>query len=532
MVAAIKAMNPARAYQTFFLAVSFLFFAASAWAATQDDIGLTALRSVTTNLDGRGICVAQPEAEVATGEWQVSAATVGQPGLAFTYTSAIGTTNIFPNSVGSESGHADSVGNVIYGIPFGVATNLARVDNYEAEYFITGIVEVLKVITNPIVNQSFADSTLASQSYYDPIYDNYAAQFGTLFITGAGNDVGQPTEPPSTCYNGISVACYGPGTQSCVGPTADNGRSKPDLTVENPYTSFSTPYVSGAAALLLQAALRGDGGAQTNAAADARTLKALLLNGALKFANWTNGTTRPLDARYGAGVLNLVNSYFQLAGGKHGSIVSNLVTTGGAHPPTGATGTVGGLSGWDFGTNTSSTTPGRDAIYHYYFDVTNANAAAKFTATATLVWIRQKNKTSINNLNLFLYHTANSNLVNSSVSTVDNLEHLYVTNLAQGRYDLQVWKAGGASIVSASEPYALAWEFVPPPVLAISNAASRALTWPVYPAGFLAEARTNLLAGSWATNGVSAAVVTNGVNNIRLNTTNAVQFFRLRKPNL
>ena len=38
----------------------------------------------------------------------------------------------------------------------------------------------------------------------------------------------------------------------------------------------------------MQAGLRGDGGSDTNAAADMRTIKALLLNGAVKPADWTN----------------------------------------------------------------------------------------------------------------------------------------------------------------------------------------------------------------------------------------------------
>ena len=104
----------------------------------------------------------------------------------------------------------------------------------------------------------------------------------------------------------------------------------------------------------MQAGLRGDGGSDTNSAADMRTVKALLLNGAVKPADWTNNPPSPLDPRYGAGVLNVFNSYEQLAGGKHGYIASTSVPTGSAHPPTGATGTIGALSGWDFNTNTSS----------------------------------------------------------------------------------------------------------------------------------------------------------------------------------
>jgi len=87
----------------------------------------------------------------------------------------------------------------------------------------------------------------------------------------------------------------------------------------------------------MQAALRGDGGSNTNAAFDMRTIKALLLNGAVKPLGWTNSNSSPLDARYGAGVVNVFNAYEQLAGGKHGFIASTTVGTGGAHPPTGAT---------------------------------------------------------------------------------------------------------------------------------------------------------------------------------------------------
>lgn len=499
-------------------------------ADVYDDIGLRALRATTTNLHGAGIRVAQPESLESINAWQVNPTDAVLPGGVFTYTSALGTTNTYPNAVGTASSHANAVGRTFYGMPFGVATNVLRVDGYEAEYYITGIVDAAVFTTSSIVNQSFTDSVTNNQAAYDSIYDDYAAQFKTLFISGVGN--GGSVLPPSTCYNGIGVACYGVGANSSIGPTPFGRRCKPDLTAPNVYTSFSTPYVSGVAAILQQAALRGDGGSDTNAAFDLRVIKTLLLNGAVKPLGWTNGSATPLDARHGAGVVNALNSYRQLAAGERGSIVSNLVSVGAVHPPIAATGTVSALSGWDFNTNTSSTSPGRDAIHHYYFNVSNVNAAVRFTATATLVWNRQFNKSNINNLDLFLYNCANSNLVAASTSAVDNVEHLYVTNLAQGRYDLQVWKAGGVGIVSAAEPYALAWEFAPPPLLTIRSGTNCALTWPVYPAGFMIEARTNLVTGSWSTNGFGAPTIMNGLNSIPLNLTNAVQFFRLRKPNL
>ena len=42
----------------------------------------------------------------------------------------------FPTAWVSESGHADSVAGNFYGISGGVATNVAHVDNYDANYFI------------------------------------------------------------------------------------------------------------------------------------------------------------------------------------------------------------------------------------------------------------------------------------------------------------------------------------------------------------------------------------------------------------
>lgn len=512
-------------------------FAGLAFAAAQaqmpDVIGLSALRAVTTNLNGAGIRVAHPEANLNVGgapyTFEVSPSNgAGQPTNLFTYFSLAGTATGFTNAVGAESWHANSVAGVFYGIAAGVATNVAHVDNFDADFFINAyVVSNLAVLNDPIVNQSFVDTDTNSQSDYDAAYDDYAAQHQTLFISGAGN--GGRVLPPSTCFNGISVSAYYDGTNyGGVGPTPAGGRCKPDLTALGGYTSVTTPQVSGAAALLMQAALRGDGGSDTNSANNILTIKALLLNGAVKPPGWTNSNSAPLDARYGAGMVNVMNSYEQLAGGKQGSIISNIVAISGAHPPIASTNNLLGLVGWDFSTNTSSIYSA--AVQHYFVNLTNSAASAKFSAKATLVWNRHFNTNDINNLNLFLYNCANSNLVACSTSLVDNVEHIYQTNLALGRYDLQVWKAGGLT-VTTDETYALAFEFVPLPVLAISGGANPALQWPLYPAGFLVEARTNLLSGAWSANEFSFPGITNGLNNSPLNTTNGAQFFRLRSPN-
>jgi hypothetical protein len=504
----------------------------AAQAQYLDTIGVTLLQTVSTNVNGAGIHVAQPEANngPTTTNWQVNSSSFGQLTNLFTYYSSSGSATNFPNSLGAESGHADAVGTNFYGIPNGVATNVAHVDNYEANYFYNSIIAgfVPPNINDRVVNQSFnfTGTTVAQQQAIDSNYDDYAAQYKTLFVSGAGN--GGPVNPPATCYNGIGVAVD--NGSSSYGPTLDNGRAKPDITAPGlaGLTSFSTPYVSGAAAVLMQAGLRSDGGSDTNSAADIRTVKALLLNGAIKPADWTNNASSPLDTRYGAGVLNVFNSYEQLIGGKRGYIVSTSVSIGNPHPPTGTTGTVGVLSGWDFNTNSSSATS--DVVKHYYFNVTNSVSNALFTATLTLVWNRQQNQSSINNLNLFLYNAANSNLVAVSTSAVDNVEHIFVPKLAQGRYDLQVWKAGGLTIVSSSEAYALAFEFFSMSLNVAKSGTNVVLKWPVYPTGFILESTTNLISPIlWSTNNPAAAV-TNSQNCVTLGATNGSQFFRLRRP--
>jgi len=509
-----------------------------------DSIGVTLLRTVTTNVDGTGIRVAQPEASGTNipPDFEVNPANslVQKPASLFTYFGTNGTANVFPNGVGTESGHADTVASYIYGLPGGVATNVVHVDNYDADYFYNSIVAapLPPNINDPVVNQSFifgyvpGQVSVFQQQQLDSQFDDYAAQYNTLFVSGAGN--GGPASgtvcPPSTCYNGLSIGAYGYANSS-VGPTEDNGRAKPDLVAPAGATSFSTPQVTGAAAVLMQAGLRGDGGSDTNAAADMRTTKAFLLNGAVKSADWTNNPPSPLDSRYGAGILNVFNSYKQLAGGKHGYIAATSVPTGNPHPPNGTSGTISMLSGWDFNTNTSGNSS--DEINHYFFNVTNEVGNATFTATATLVWNRHQNKTAINDLDLFLYNTASSNLVVCSTSLVDNVEHIFVPNLPQGRYDLQVWKAGGISgmtIVSSAETYALAWEFSSTLLNVAPSGTNLALTWPIYPDGFVLASATNLTPPVvWSTNN-PAPVVTNGQNRVLVSTTNSCQFFHLQPP--
>jgi hypothetical protein len=439
-------------------------------ASDLDLIGVTGLRAWVPSLTGSGVMVAQPEAQESPTAWEVGPVTVSQPASLFTWVSASGSATSFPNALGQESSHASLVGGFFYGRTNGVAPSISHVHNYEASNFVSGLVVPEISIPGRVVNQSFVFGM--QHSGVDQEYDDYAARYGTLFVSGIGNS--GAVNSPGTAYNGLGVGAF--GGSSAIGPTSD-GRSKPDITapITAPYiqTSFSTPLVAGVAAILIQAGARSDGGAGTASdAIDLRTVKALLLNGAEKPDGWTNGPTRPLDARYGAGILDILNAYRQLLGGKHGptASTSNLVES--AHPPLAATNPIATRRGWNLGTVSSSVA--WDGVHHYGFDLAPATNRT-FNFVATLVWLRQRTKSAINDLDLFLYNSDDSTVVASSLSAVDNVEHVFATNLPSGRYDLQVLKKGSATkVVTADETYALVFDFGPVEAPRLLNLAEEA----------------------------------------------------------
>jgi|GEM_PF-3554598 len=447
-----------------------------------DTIGLTQLRANDSTLNGNGVRVGQVEANYSmTGGYAFEAnpASTGQPASLFSYSDQFGVISSAFNP-SAESSHADDVGGYFYGASGGVAPGVSHVDNSSVDSFFNATVFFGEPIPDAVVNQSFTFASsnisavaIANQQSADTSYDNYVAQYGTIFVSGVGNGSYIYPSAPSTSYNGIAVAADdGP---SSSGPTEDNARSKPDISAPGYYTSFSTALVSGSAAILVQAGARGDGGTSPQIrgyAVDARTVKALLLNGADKTAVAFNRThTSPLDANNGAGLLNIYNSHQQLAAGFFPSVsVAATGSLGGVHPIDSTSQSINSLAGWSFATLASS--PVSDAYANY--DFTLPTGVSSYTATATLVWERQYNNNpaiplGINNLGLYLYDATTNHLIDYSVSAVDNVQNVFDQNLNPGdRYDLQVLKAGGiagvtSGVVSNSETYALAFNFVAVP---------------------------------------------------------------------
>jgi hypothetical protein len=238
-------------------------------------------------------------------------------------------------------------------------------------------------------------------------------------------------------YNSIAVGVSN-GNHPHSGTTLDTaGRAKPDLVAPLSYTSYATPVVASTAMILIAESQRTPALA---AARNAIVVKALLLAGATKseFPSWTHSQQHPLDTIYGAGELNVYNSYKALVAGQQSP--STVKETA--------------LDGWDF--NTTSTGSRR----LYFFSVP---AGKRMTLSAVLSWYRhivpngtwQVLTPRLENLDLKLWRSSGfvaGGQVDSSNSTIDNVEHIYNTTLLSGQYALEV-----AAAVNG-EKYGLAWK--------------------------------------------------------------------------
>ena len=440
--------------------LSFLALTFPRLLATElDTIGVTALRAREPALVGTGVSLAMVEFGGGTGRYQPNPTLANKPPNNFQYFDSA-----FPYpagtafSVGKESGHANDVASNYFDGVTGVASGASAFFCFEALYYINTFMPSGGNPGASVVSQSFVAN--AESPGIDELYDAYSDFYKILFVNGVNNTTAAPPSP-ATMYNGIAVGLP-TGSVSSIGPAA-NGRCKPDIVAPSSATSFATPYVAGSAAVLIQAGTRGDGGvglATIAAATDPRTVKALLLNGAIKPSAWTRSLGRPLDVKLGAGVLNVNRAHLQLIGGKHMPNSSESIVAGGPHlPPPGILDNLGSIIGWN--QKSLSNTPLTDAVDHYFLELP-AEQSGAFDLVATLTWNRLYGQTSLNNLDFFLYNADTNVLVASSTSTVDNVEHLYVQNLATGRYVLQVVKLGSGHVTD-SDTYAMAFEFTPLP---------------------------------------------------------------------
>jgi len=401
---------------------------------------------------GAGLAVAVVEAPVGTGLAYAPDANVA---------ALAGKTITLRSRPSSVSGHATGTTSRFVGDPTSMVPAVSTVDVYSAGDFLDrlglGVAAPpfafggVRVISNSWVVSQASPSVVPVVQQWLRRLDDVVDRYGVVIAAATANSATLPALLAHS-YNGIVV---GRSVGGGVGPTwlaGSVGRSKPDLVVTTdtatPNTSLGTPTVAAAAAFLLEAAAHQGWRAKEVAWAQAPSVvKAILMAGAAKGVGWHKGNPDPfddvavpLDDHLGAGELDLFAGYRILSAGNQ--------------PP----GSVADV-GWDYG----KLSTGSQRTY----SLRVGQAGLDFTAS--LAWHRHVtgysttlDPVTLSNLDLALYRLGptGATLASESRSSVDNVEHLYLPDLAPGDYLLQVEGVAG----QREEQYGVAWQLAAPPL--------------------------------------------------------------------
>ncbi|QOJ15143.1 MAG: hypothetical protein HRU75_11030 [Planctomycetia bacterium] len=350
------------------------------------------------------------------------------------------------------SPHARTVGTIWFGRTAGVAPGIPRVACFEAADYVAHALQWESAHSDPALMNPGPVQIINASWVYDGVtdasiralrrLDHVAAAHGVLFVSAVHNSrySNIPTLMASM-YNGIAVGRA--DGDSSHGPTffEGHGRAKPEIVADSSATSYAAPRVAGAAALLIEQA-----GTSASRTMTPLLLKAVMLTAARKPPGWFRGdataeddSLRPLDWRYGAGTLRIDRNHEVLAAGPSPQNARC------------------GATGWSCAALAESST-----LAHFLF-ISTTNT----TLTATACWNRHHSgdfttdaMLPLNRLTLELWRIPTSRngvaeLVQSSASPIDNLQHIHVHGLAAGDYVLRVVRH--TDFGPESEPVALAW---------------------------------------------------------------------------
>ena len=412
------------------------------------DIGFTELQSMLGGSlpTGQGISVTQVEAPAA-GSYRPDTSSFSSG--VFSFPSGGNTT---------VSSHATSVGTYLYGsgsLSPSLGAGNSSIAVYEANSWLSSgflqastASQLPKNETASIQNHSWI-GTSSNATFDTQIlrrFDYMLDRDNVVATVGLNNGNGPVPNLMAQSHNALVVGLSN-GSHSFGSTSLDgSGRTKPSLVVPAGATSWATPTVASAAALLLDKASTTP---SLSNGSKSVVVRSILLAGASKgeeeFSTpWNNSESSPLDERYGAGELDVAASYRILTAGEYAASSTSLADS----------------DGWNFGSASSQ------SAAFYFFDL---NYTTPLSLTACLVWnskvtpldtnpsslaVSYDFSTLVSNLDLRLYSASGFTLgtqIAASLSTVDNVELIYATGLSSGRYALSV------SSDSNAVDYSLAW---------------------------------------------------------------------------
>jgi hypothetical protein len=453
-----------------------LLWGSAAGATYKDDIGYTQLKtelgsSIPT---GAGVLVTQVEAE-SSGGYMPDPTVSEFSGKTFY--------NTYPYN-SSVSGHANTVGVYFYGNSGSIAPGITSIINYDANYWLGSTY----LNTTAGIQPCYTSNRVGNYSWVaytgNPTIDSEVLRRldwvvnrdEFIQVVAMNNGSGNADRALlGSSFNSIAVGVSSGSSQHgsyALDSLYTAGRTRPDLVAPQTYTSYATPLVSGAATLLVEVGHAGGTTLSTDPAVKSTTnrsgdtiynaersevVKAALMAGASRTASqWTQGysvnTDNGLNEVYGAGQLNIYNSYHIIAAGEQNSLQD---------APAGQ----GHISNYGFDYDPYfGGLGGSNRTASYYFSTSGAG-----NLTASLVWNlavdggtpESFDGTAIlYHLGLYLYDLTTSQLVGSATSEADNTENLWLSLLANHSYLLEVAALGTANF---QWDYGLAWNIAPLP---------------------------------------------------------------------
>ncbi len=457
------------------LSLSLLSAAVLSSSAWSDEIGyadLVARLSGQSIPTGTGIRVAQVE---ASGNG--TAANYGPDQAASEFS---GKTFLAQSGVPTVSGHANAVAQNYYSNVNSIAPGVTNIYLWEANSFITGVLRYgqsattlplappatsLKVYNNSWIGGLSGTTPTAGDNEILRRADYAINRDDILYFVGMNNGGTSPTYPLMAMgFHGLSVGRMDGEHSHGDVPTGGDlpGRMKPEIVAPGNATSWSTPVASSVATLLFHTAATHPSVALNTNSDEAAVIKAVMMAGARHRAGWTNNpiasgtsrgvTTKPLSPIYGVDVVNVDRSHRILTGGERDGAATAAAAV--VAPP----------AAWDFEVIPFGATR--------YWRIRSSQLITELSIIAT--WHRTaSNATALPvmaDMNLTLYRVdaagalvalegeagaayyAAGNV--ASRSTVDNVEHLYITGLAPGEYVIEAKRTGIAGTAAA---FSLAW---------------------------------------------------------------------------
>jgi hypothetical protein len=378
---------------------------------------------------------------------------------------------ILPMSAGSGvSGHATVVGHHYFGLTTSLAPGIDTIHAWEASSwlgpgFLNGTGSTLpKLAVFKVINHSWIGAGFdPNKSLRKLDYAIEDQQFVT--VVGVNNGIG-PLDFPLLAHGFNVIAVGRSDGQHHSGPTGLSmdgpGRQKPELVAPASATSFATPLVSGAAALLVETARTHPALAGDPLAERADLIKAVLMAGAEHRAGWTNNaplsgplrgsTTTPLDALWGADEIDVDLSHWILTGDREPASIVLPPLANARHAGWDVVQLASGDSRW-LRFSVAAGSPSVSVVASWHRHVALNFGSYELPDLDLELW-RVDGFGQLHSLvgDAGLPYFGGGNV--QSASPVENVEHLYATGLAPGEYALALRR-----LPDGSAPWnvALAW---------------------------------------------------------------------------